>query len=72
MDKIITGKPGSGKATTIKHILLNEYAKGTKIIIIDPEREYKAMCEANTWENVLGRCECNMQKQKLYIKYKLS
>lgn len=53
---VITGKPGSGKSTTIKHILLNEYAKGTKIIIIDPEREYKAMCEAvgGDWVNLVG------------------
>ena len=53
---VITGKPGSGKSTTIKHILLNEFAKGTKIIIIDPEREYKTMCEAlgGDWVNLVG------------------
>ena len=53
---VITGKPGSGKSTTIKHILLNEFAKGTKIIIIDPEREYKTMCETlgGDWVNLVG------------------
>lgn len=41
----ILGEPGTGKSTTVKHIFANEYAQGTKIIIIDPEREYKDMCE---------------------------
>lgn len=41
----ILGRPGVGKSTTVKKILLNEYAQGTKIIILDPEREYKDLCE---------------------------
>lgn len=41
----ILGAPGMGKSATVKHIFLNEYAQGTKIIIIDPEREYKELCE---------------------------
>lgn len=36
----ILGAPGTGKSTCIKHIILNEYAMGTKILIIDPENEY--------------------------------
>jgi len=40
----ILGKPGTGKSTAIKKILTNEFAQGTKIIIIDPEREYKELC----------------------------
>lgn len=53
---VITGKPGSGKSTAMKHILLNEFAKGTKIIIIDPEREYKDMCHicGGDWVNLIG------------------
>lgn len=53
---VITGKPGGGKSTAIKHIASNEYAKGTKIIIIDPEREYKAMCNNfnGDWINLIG------------------
>lgn len=39
------GKPGVGKSTVIKKILMDEYARGKKIIIIDPEREYKELCE---------------------------
>ncbi|MBJ6360503.1 VirB4 family type IV secretion system protein [Paenibacillus sp. GCM10012307] len=41
----VMGRPGVGKSTTIKKILMNEYARGTKIIILDPEREYKELCE---------------------------
>lgn len=53
---VVTGKPGSGKSTAIKHIILKEYEKGTKIIIIDPEREYKDMCEnlKGDWINLVG------------------
>lgn len=40
----VLGRPGVGKSTIIKKILLKEYASGTKIIIIDPEREYKDLC----------------------------
>ncbi|MCH4200150.1 MAG: hypothetical protein LKF87_12355 [Clostridium tyrobutyricum] len=41
----VLGKPGMGKSTVIKKTLLNEYAQGSKIIAIDPEREYKNMCK---------------------------
>lgn len=41
----VMGRPGVGKSTIIKKILMNEFAMGTKIIIIDPEREYKDLCE---------------------------
>lgn len=53
---VITGKPGQGKSTDIKAILLNEYARGTKIIILDPEREYKSTCEnvKGDWLNLSG------------------
>lgn len=52
----ILGSSGVGKSATIKHIFLNEYALGTKIIIIDPEREYKDLCNAvgGQWINVGG------------------
>ncbi|EPR13872.1 VirB4 family type IV secretion system protein [Ruminiclostridium papyrosolvens] len=38
---VIMGVAGVGKSTAIKHIIMAEYMRGTKIIIIDPEREYK-------------------------------
>lgn len=40
----IVGGSGSGKSTAIKHIIASECARGTKIIVIDPESEYKDMC----------------------------
>lgn len=40
----VLGKPGVGKSTTVKKILANEYAQGSKIIVIDPEREYRDLC----------------------------
>lgn len=40
----VLGKPGVGKSTAVKKVLLNEYARGTKVIIIDPEREYGNIC----------------------------
>lgn len=39
------GRPGVGKSTTVKKILASEYARGTKIIVIDPEREYRDLCK---------------------------
>ena len=38
---VIMGVAGVGKSTAIKHIILAEYMRGTKIIIIDPEREVR-------------------------------
>jgi hypothetical protein len=52
----VLGLPGVGKSTAVKHIFLNEWCLGTKIIIIDPEREYKDMCEnlKGQWINCGG------------------
>ena len=41
---VIMGVAGVGKSTAVKHIALSEYMKGTKIIFIDPESEYKDLC----------------------------
>lgn len=43
---VIIGKSGSGKSTFIKKIVRGNWARGTKIIAIDPERELKEMCES--------------------------
>lgn len=52
----ILGAPGVGKSQTVKHILLWDYALSSKVIIIDPEREYKEMCESlgGQWINCGG------------------
>lgn len=36
----ISGIPGTGKSTTLKDILMTEYALGTKIIVFDPNEEF--------------------------------
>ena len=50
------GNSGVGKSTAIKHILLSEYMKGTRIIVIDPESEYKELCQNlnGDWINAAG------------------
>ncbi len=52
----ILGKPGTGKSYLAKMLLLREYAQGARVIIIDPEREYKEMCQrlGGSWINVAG------------------
>ena len=45
----IIGKSGSGKSTLMKKLIRGNFARGggnkkTKILIIDPEREYKDLC----------------------------
>jgi len=54
----IVGSPGTGKSTAIKHLITSEYARGTKIIVIDPEGEYKEMCRnplfSGSWIDAAG------------------
>lgn len=52
----IMGVAGVGKSTVVKHIALSEYMKGTKIIFIDPEQEYKELTKAlnGDWINTGG------------------
>lgn len=40
---VIMGKAGQGKSTAVKQIIKQEYINGTKIIIVDPENEYKTL-----------------------------
>jgi len=42
---IIVGKSGMGKSTAVKKILRGEFARGRKIIVIDPENEYGELAE---------------------------
>ena len=39
----IDGPGAAGKSTVAKHLILNEFMTGTKIITIDVEREYKVL-----------------------------
>lgn len=53
---VIMGTSGVGKSTATKHLLINEYMKNTKLLIIDPEGEYKALCKNinGDWINTTG------------------
>ncbi|UFJ41352.1 ATP-binding protein [Brevibacillus humidisoli] len=53
---LLTGRPGVGKSTTVKKIIYNEYGQGRKVIKIDPEREYKDLCQyvKGNWINCGG------------------
>lgn len=42
----IVGKSGSGKSTLVKKLVRAVWARGSKVIIIDPEREYRDMCNS--------------------------
>lgn len=55
----IIGKSGSGKSTLIKKLIRGNFArsdgnKKTRILVIDPEREYKELCNKlnGTWLDV--------------------
>lgn len=52
----ILGGSGGGKSFAAKNILLREYALGARVLIIDPEREYKRMCRKvdGSWINAAG------------------
>jgi len=53
---IVLAMPGSGKSFTIKLLCLREYIRGTKVIMVDPEREDKVLCEllGGSWINAGG------------------
>ena len=53
---VITGVPGTGKSATSKHIIMNEFMLGTKVIIIDVEREYMDLCKSlnGDWIDTAG------------------
>ena len=48
---VIIGKSGSGKSTLLKKLIRGNWCRGSKVIVIDPEREYKHLCEnvGGTW-----------------------
>ena len=53
---LVLGKPGVGKSFTVKLILHREYIQGSKIIMLDPEREYRDLCVGlgGSWVNCAG------------------
>ena len=53
---VIMGNSGVGKSTAIKHIILSEFMKGTKILVVDPESEYRDLCFNlnGDWINAVG------------------
>ena len=53
---VVMGNSGVGKSTAIKHIILSEFMKGTKILVVDPESEYKDLCHnlGGNWVNAVG------------------
>lgn len=53
---VAIGSSGKGKSTAIKKIILNEYMMGTKILIVDPEREYDDISRelGGDWINLGG------------------
>lgn len=42
---VIIGKSGSGKSTLIKKLIRGAWCRGSKVIVIDPEREFRDLCE---------------------------
>ena len=52
----ILATSGAGKSTAAKMSLLREWALGATVIIVDPEREYRRMCQklGGAWINVAG------------------
>ena len=48
----IISSTGGGKSYTMKKMIVNEYARGTKIFIFDAENEYKKIVEANKGEYI--------------------
>lgn len=53
---VFTGMTGMGKSTAVKSMIAMEYMKGVKFLIIDPEREFREMCQqvGGTWLDIGG------------------
>ncbi len=50
---MIIGKSGSGKSFFLKNLILNEWANGTRVIVLDPEAEYLALTR-NLYGNIIN------------------
>ncbi|MEA4894077.1 MAG: ATP-binding protein [Oscillospiraceae bacterium] len=51
-----SGMAGRGKSTALKHIIESLFMAGVKIIVIDPEREFRDLCRnlGGTWLDMGG------------------
>ena len=49
---MIIGKSGSGKSFFLKSLILNEWANGTRVVVLDPEAEYLALTR-NLYGNII-------------------
>src|SRR5690606_18130794 len=45
-NSIVFAQSGSGKSYTTKVEILRQLMQGTKVLVIDPEREYAKLCES--------------------------
>lgn len=60
---IVTGIPGVGKSTCLKHILESMYMQGFQVIVIDPEREFRDLCkhlDGSWWDAGGGGARVNI------------
>lgn len=48
----IVASTGGGKSFTMKKLIVNEFARGTKLLIFDAENEYKKLVEENGGEYI--------------------
>lgn len=63
------GVPGVGKSTKMKDLLTDEYMMGSKIIVIDPEDEYKEQCRIleGNWLNAAGGAGCKINPLQIQM-----
>lgn len=69
---VCLGMSGAGKSTALKHLILNEWEMGTKIVVIDPHGEYKEICEnlGGDWIDVVGGTGGRINPLHIYTKAK--
>lgn len=60
---IVTGIPGIGKSTMLKHVIESFFMQGIKIIVMDPEREFRQLCKnlgGSWWDAGGGKARVNL------------
>ncbi len=64
------GSSGSGKTTALMHLMLSEYEIGTKFIIIDPQGEFKTICNKldGNYIDVIGGSDGRINPFHIYDK----